>query len=273
MDEDIRVLITNIKAAVRLGHIEAVQVALDGLLELPDIAANSPLTTAFIQQAVLPIAQVLALSPISVDQLIPLGSSNYAACRAIFGALCATRFFKNTPIQEELMTKIANDARQDVRAAFIMAFSKAGMQESDLLTGLAAKWARSAAPRLKAVGLSLLAHAPAEALAVVLSFDPQEDTELLAAMADLLTSVAQGGYTGQVYSLLSGWAAEAEKYSWVICKTLSEPWAAVSPQTAIKILNDLVSNGGSHKQVKHALQALARYDTSGMVNTELEGWT
>jgi hypothetical protein len=269
MSSEIQELITDVKAAARLGQIEALQYALDGLLDLPGVAANLNITTAFIQQAVLPIAWTLAQSPVSAKQLSPLGGSDYAACRAVFGAFCAYRYFSDHDVQGKMLEKPVKDARREVRTATTIALLDAGSQDTEKLTSLAVKWIQIPSPRLKAVGLSLLAQSPEEALFQLSGFDAEGDTELLAAVADLIVSIAHGENIPKVFSLLSKWTLEADEYDWVICKALSSPWAAASPATALEILVKLEANGGRKKRVMNALKTLAQHDESGQALTEL----
>ena len=51
MKPELRTLITDIKAAARIGHAESLWLALDGLLDLPEVAGNPQMSEAFITQA------------------------------------------------------------------------------------------------------------------------------------------------------------------------------------------------------------------------------
>ena len=59
MKSEIRSVITDIKAAARIGHVESLEIALEGLFSLPNVAANQAMSEAFIEQAILPIGAIL----------------------------------------------------------------------------------------------------------------------------------------------------------------------------------------------------------------------
>ena len=54
-----RQLLRDLRAAVMLGQPEAVDMALDGLLAFPGVAANDRMDEGFIEQVILPVGEVL----------------------------------------------------------------------------------------------------------------------------------------------------------------------------------------------------------------------
>ena len=92
MKTDIRTLITDIKAAARIGHAESLWVALDGILDFPEVAGNPQMSEAFIKRAILTIGEALAQPRLSANLIRPLGNEPFAALRAITATASPCRF-------------------------------------------------------------------------------------------------------------------------------------------------------------------------------------
>ena len=92
MKADTRQLLRDIKAATRLGSPGAVDLAMNGLLTLPGVAANAPLAENMFDKVLVPVGQILAELP--PDWLRPLSEHQLAAGRAV-GAVALARQFLN----------------------------------------------------------------------------------------------------------------------------------------------------------------------------------
>jgi len=79
--------------AVIITRSDAVNFALDGLLQQPGVMANDQMDSRFLDQVILPVGRILsALSP---NQIRPLLSHKLAAGRAVGTVAIAYRFMKN----------------------------------------------------------------------------------------------------------------------------------------------------------------------------------
>ncbi|MBN1665846.1 MAG: hypothetical protein JW862_02115, partial [Anaerolineales bacterium] len=82
----IRQLLRDIKAAALLGQPEAIDVALDGLLTFPGVAANATLEPAFILKVLLPVGNELSILPAGLLEMLqdhPLVTGRAIAASAL----------------------------------------------------------------------------------------------------------------------------------------------------------------------------------------------
>jgi hypothetical protein len=272
MKDNIRQVLTAFKAAVRIGYAESLDLALDEVVALPEVAGNAAMSDEFINQAIIPIGRVLSSRILDTDLAPDMVESDYAAIRAICGAALAYRYFSKGDIDDKAMRSIAGDARQDVRQTMRAALTDAGNGKQQKLSGLAEKWLRDKSPRVQATALALLPNAPEQALAQISVMSPPNDPLLKAELSNTLITLALQGNAGQVYQLLEEWAHVGEPYSWVICKTLASSWAAEEPEPSLQIIETLASRIGPEKQIKNTLETLSRYGAEQAVTQLLRKW-
>ena len=238
MNEDIRQLLTAFKAAVRIGHTESLDFALDDLVALPQVTGNPTMSAVFINQAILPIGRVLASRPLAVELVSDMSDSTYAAIRAICGVALALRYLANQEVDEKWLHKIASDNRDDVRQVVQLALLEAGATNKSKLTDLAAHWLSDPSPRVQSLALLLLPITAQQALAQVTAMGTPTDPMVKNALSETLTALAQQGQANEVLQLLGQWAPQGEAYAWVICKTLASSWAAKMPQETLAIMGN-----------------------------------
>ena len=261
MKIDSRQILRDLKTATLLGNPEAVDIALNGLLSLPGVAANDRMNDGFIEKVILPVGQ--ALVPLKTSQLRPLLNHSLAAGRAIGAAALANQFIAGMDATPKDLRKPASDPRADVRAALGQALLVAGSQNPAKLLDLGTFWLTNAAPKPRTTALVFI---PALAenygkrlvgLLGPLGADP--DREVRSALVEALNSLARAGLAESVLELLTFWAGESRPNAWVISRVLSASWVAEYPTQAETILRDLSSKAGTSSQVKSALEALARH--------------
>ncbi len=261
MKNDTRQLLRDLKTAALLGNPDAVNIALNGILALPGVAANDRMNDGFIERTVLPVGQTL--TPLKTSHLRPLLDHDLAAGRAIGAVALAHQFIGGKNATAKDLRKPANDAREDVRISLGRALFAVGHQAPRKLLDLATPWLMNAAPKPRYTALIFI---PALAekydkrvvgLLGPLGADP--DREVRAALVDALGNLARAGLAESVLELLALWTAETHPNSWVISRVLSASWVAGHPKEAESILQELSSKSGTSSQVKSAVEALARH--------------
>jgi hypothetical protein len=274
MKSEIRSIVTDIKAAARIGHAESLEIALEGLFTLPNVAANQAMSEAFIEQAILPIGEILADSRLNGGMLRSMANNQYAATRAIAAVALAQRYLKGDDKSATELRRMGSDSRADVRAALAAAFRAA--EDCERMIELVKQWLGSKSPRQKQVALAavpkLVTSHPDEVWALLRELRNEGDTEVRATLVDTLNELAQVGHAAEVLALLGEWAAHPEAKAWVITRTLSRTWAAEQPEQAIAILRQLTINKGPKRKVRNAIQALAQHGAADYVDTQLEAW-
>lgn len=272
MNGDLGQLLTAFKAAVKIGHAESLDFALDDFVALPEVTGNAVLSDEFINQAILPIGRILS-NRILESGLVPdMVESDYAAIRAVCGVALSYSYFGQNEGDQKAMRSIAADARQEARQAMGTALSDAGRHQQQKLSELAETWLQDDSPRVQATALTLLPTMPELALTLISAASPPEDPLVKAELSKALTALAQQGYSRQMHQLLGEWAQAGEPYTWVICKTLASSWAAQEPGTSLLIIETLAERIGPEKQIKNTMETLSRYGAEQAVKQMLAKW-
>jgi hypothetical protein len=272
MNAQIRTLITDIKAAARIGHAESLWVALDGLLDLPQISGNPLMKKPFIEKVILPIGEALAAPRISTAIIRPLLDEPQAALRASAAAALSYRFFADENITSKELSKPGKDSRQDVRLALRAALAAAGQDQPEKLEPLISEWITSPSPRLQAIAIALHPILPTQALNAFAQLDTPSDPEVRAALVEALSTLAQTGQAEDMLNLLTQWSKIQDNNIWTICKTLAGSWAAQYPGQAMEILYNLQPKADNPKQLINTIQALHRHGASQQVVSTLKTW-
>ncbi len=261
MKNDPRQLLRDLKTATLLGNPEAVDIALNGLLAFPGVAANDRMNDGFIEKTILPVGQ--ALTPLKTSHLRPLLDHELAAGRAVGAVALAYQFIVGKDATSKDLRKPANDPREDVRISLGRALFAVGHKNSGKLYDLGTPWLMNAAPKPRYTALIFIpALAESHGKRVVgllgpLGADP--DREVRSALVDALGALARAGLAESVLGLLALWAAESHPNSWVISRGLSASWVVDYPAQAESILREISSNRGTSSQVNSAIEALARH--------------
>gem|GEM_PF-630217 len=257
----IREILGDLKAAVRLGQSEAIEMALDGLRALPIVEANDRFEAGFLSQLIRPAGEIL--SRLSAARLLPLLDDRPAALRAVGAAALAQRFLIGEDVNPEMIIRPARDARPEVRAALGETLREAGEAHPERLLHLVETWLRDPSPKVRTAALTALpALSPSygeDILALIAPLKDDEDPGVCAAIVEAMQTIAQSGSAESVLRQVSAWGAEPRPNVWVISRTLSGSWAASHPREVKSILRDLYAKVGKTKEIAHALRALERH--------------
>ena len=125
MKTNLRTILRDIQAAARIGHIESLWAALEGLNALPQVAGNHPMDETFLNQVILPVGEAVAGARVNAAGLRPLSSHPNASLRAIAAAALMEQYLKgiNGASLKDLTT-LTQDPRQDVRLAISLAAAR-----------------------------------------------------------------------------------------------------------------------------------------------------
>jgi hypothetical protein len=271
MKSEIRELIADIKAAVRIGHPESLQVALDGYRILPEVAGNAMFNLSFIRQTVLPLGEVLAYPRLDMNHIETLLDDPLSGVRALGAVAFGVRFLEGQGVDEDDLRRPGRDQRPEVRMALGEALAKHAQENQPLLLALVSDWLGygvSAAPsaRLRLSALialrGLISDYGDEVLPLLADLPVENERETRSAHIETLVSAAESGRETAVYELLATWGAEPEPDTWMIAKTLSSAWAVRSPAEAEAILHALETKVGEDRAIDRAKRALARHGKS-----------
>ena len=277
MKTDLRTLLRDIQAAARIGHPESVWAALEEVLEYPQIAGNHHLDDAFLRQVVLPVGQALAHPLLQQAALRPLITHPLAGMRAIAGAALAERYLKGmngTGLKD--LGQLAQDPRQDVRQAVLLACALPKSSAPDKQTEIFESWLVQPSPRLQGLALQLLPYLPDKTVFAQLpkleDYSPPQEPGVRRALSEAVSKLGQGEYGSQVFVLLSAWAENPDRYYWVITRSLSRSWAASHPNESLAILTHLAEIKGGRKKILNALKALQSHGAKTEVQDTLQQW-
>lgn len=276
MNAAIRDIITDLKAAVRIGHPDSIQAALEGLRALPEVASNQTLSDDFLAKVLLPLGEILSNPRLPMDIIDPLRQDSSTAMRALAAITLSLRYQQGGDLKPELLTRLANDSRSDVRAALVIGLSYPSGGHQEQVTVLAAEWLNSDLIRLQQTALQLIANLSSTKSEDFISWlapfglssNPDTNADLVAALDHL----AQNGQAHRVLSLLEDWAQAIQPNSWVISRNLSASWAAAEVDSALNILHQLALKDAPPKQIVNALQALVRHGAGEVVQNEITLW-
>jgi len=277
MKPDLHTILRDLKAAARIGHIESVWAALEGILAYPQISGNHFLDESFIKQVILPVGQTLAQPLMNPVALRPLIAHSHAGVRAIAGAALAEGFLKgvNGKGLREL-TALAQDPRQDVRDAVLLACALPASQAPKKQIEIYQSWLTHSSPRLQGLALQLLPYLPEDAILQQIDqlkdFVPPKEPGARRSLAEAIAILGRGTHGPEILSILSGWAEDPEQFDWVITRSLSRSWAAAYPQQSLAILTRLAAAEGGRKKIISALKALQRHGAKDEVQAVLQAW-
>ena len=276
MNSHIRAIITDLKAAVRIGHPESIQAALDGLRALPEVSSNQALHEDFVSKAIVPMGIILSTPQLPFAIITSLESDALAAIRAVAAAAYAVRYVVDESTAVEDLARWSNEPRAEVRAAFRLGILHSVDQRPERALSLVSFCLASDSPRLQQLGLQIVAGFPeehcAEVIPMLSSLNSELDPDINTDLVNAMNALANNRYAEGILSTLSDWI-QANKYSaWVVTRTLSSSWAAQEPQAVLGILRQLALHNGAHKQIVSALRALIRHGAEEIVQDELTRW-
>ena len=254
-------LLRDLKAAAVLGNPEAVDIAMDGLLAFPGVAANDRMSDGFIEKTILPVGK--ALAPLETSQLRPLITHNLAAGRATGAVALADQFMVGKYANRKDLGKLANDPRVDVRLSFGRGLILVGNRNPQKLFDLGSSWLTNSKPKPRYTALIFLPSlAESHGEHIIDSFSSLNDDtnrEVHAALVDALNILARAGHAESVLNMLTLWTSEKRPNGWVISRVLSASWVCEYPSETETILRNLSLKTGTASQVRSAIEALDRH--------------
>ena len=276
MKAELHTLITDIKAAARIGHAESLWLALDGLFDLPEVAGNPPMKGAFIRKAILPIGKALVTPRVTAPMLRPLANHDHAALRAIAAVVTAQRYLDDPDVNLKDLDVHGQDPRKDVRQALVMGLIQAGDAQPNRLQALIQNWIQGDSPRLQAIAIQLLPtmaeQDPKGVISILSTFPPSGDPGVRTSLVDCLVELAQGEHPNEVLSLLKGLAEEKGNYLWVIGKTLSRSWIVPHTEHGLAIITHLAGQQGPEKILLKTLKAMERHGAEQAIAEAIDRW-
>jgi len=257
----IREFLGNLKAAVRLGHSDAVGIAFDNLRSFPEVAANDHLSDGHLDQLIRPAGDIV--SRLSADQLLHLVEDPLTTLRAIGAVALAKRFFIRKDVNQSNLQLSGKDPRPEVRTALGETIREVGEAYPEHLLQLLESWLGDPSPKIRATTLiAIPALAPSQGENVISLLEPlknDEDRHVRLALVNALQAIAQRDLAEPILNLLTDWSTDKHPNVWVITRTLSGSWAASHPHQAAAIIKILYTKVGETKNITNALRALERH--------------
>ena len=248
----LRECLTDLKAAVRIGHPDAVQSALDNLRSLPDelVPPND-----------LP-ALGIALVPLPIHMLTDLFNDPDPAIRALASIALGEHYLSQKDVQPGALTPAANDPNPEVRRVFAQFLLKSINQFYDKepaferLHQLVLTWANSKFPIITETALQILTGLSLSAEEVYQYLEPLDkftEHHVRAELVQCLNTLGDRGYQETIFFILTTWSQRSEPNVWVITRALSGSWAQANSERAVLILNQLAKQIGQIRAIKRAL--------------------
>ncbi len=264
----------DVRLAARLGHEEALDAALAGLLAEPAVAANRPLPPDMVQRVLVPGGQALAAATVPEGYLRRLATAPYAALRALAAAALAQRFAQGRATLQAL-EPLARDARAEVRDALRAVLSTAPRSR---LAALVRAWLTPRqpprSPRVVALAWALAPHAlPPQALWEEAARWARHEAwaALEPAVARALLAAAKADPALALRQLRVG----LQQRRWpptLAARVLGGPWAAAHAAEVLPLLRTLYARHGRRRWLTQALQALARRGAIDDPEAVLRAW-
>jgi 3-methyladenine DNA glycosylase AlkC len=276
MTSEMRELLTDFKAAARIGHPESLAAAFEALAALPEIAGNAPLDEAFLDKAILPLGKALAKGSFDSPVLQPFTKHPLTAVRAAAAAALAGRMLQGDEIAKTLCETLNRDRREEVRDALAAGLRQASDDQLAALLEVVTIWINSERSRPRQVGLKALprlaAAYPAECLALIESLRDDSDPQTRKALAEAIRELAEQGLATEFLDVMMQWAGAETPPAWVIARALSGSWAAQHPDRALAILAQIAGGAEANKQIGNAIRALERNGAGESVGAALDAW-
>ncbi len=255
-------LLTDLRAAARLGHPAALEAALEAIASHPEIASNGALSTRLQTDFLRPAARTLAGSGIPAALLTDLRDAPLAGLRALGAAALALRHLEGHAPPKALRPS-GRDPRPDVRRALGQTLAEAGAAAPEKILSLGRTWLRRGSPRLRHTALLALRGAVpargAEIIPLLQELPAQLEAESGEALAALLISLAQNGQAEAVLDFVAERAAAEPPDLWLAGRVLSGKWAAARAGRISALLETLEARHGESRHLSNIRRALRRH--------------
>ena len=261
MKSNHRRFLSDLKAAVRIGHPEAVEMALNNLRTLPFVSSNDQLPVGFIKSVIHPSGRTLSRRP--VLELSRWCAHQLTAYRALAAASLAYRYMSAGDVDPKLLHNAANDNRSEVRLVLGQALSKLAEDNSTRSQILAVSWLQDDAPKVRATALGFIPSLAASSQHQIIGWlqplgnDFHDGVRL--ALVEALKTMADAGHTEIIFALLEDWVSRPHPNIWLITRTISGSWAVSHPEEISGILMQIQSKTKGDKEITTVLKALQRH--------------
>ena len=235
---DFRNCLIDLKAATALEREESIDVALNGLRTIPEIASNQRLGTSFIKKNLLSFGKLIGSSTVPLSFLENLLNDQLAAMRAIAAIALGMRFRGGSCHKVEVLARAGRDNRQEVRKALELGLLE-GKNGQANLAKLCEIWLKHNSPKLQQIALAVLPHLhPSDALILakqLLKKTNDMDKPTREAFAIALTSIANH-QPQAILEILEKHINSKETNPWLVKRVLSSPWAERYPNESQALL-------------------------------------
>ena len=253
-------LLLDLRAALRLGHPDAVRAALAAIAAQPEIAANRQIPARLRVEFLYPAGRALADALLAPDVLTDLQRAPLTGLR-LLGAVVAGYHYAAGKLPLQKVQVIGKDPRPEVRRALGDTLAEACPPERLLPLGRA--WLGNSSPALRhTVLLALRGAVKGQGKALLNLLAPlhgEHEPESSQALVNLLNALGEQGYAREVLRLLETWIQRADLNPWLVGQTLSRRWAAAHAATAYVLLDALEARHGYSRHISNARRALQRH--------------
>jgi hypothetical protein len=274
MRSDIKEILTDINAALRIQHPESILFALDKILDLPEVTGNQVLEEVSITNIVLPIGNRLSEKSLPDEIYNILVEAEFAVFRALAAVIAAGRYCSSDDLDQTELLDFAQD-RRDVGLALSLALAEKEETGSEKLLGLIDKWIVSRSISLLTISLNLITSVinadNTEILEKVGGLSDTNDPDLKRTLADTLIKIAQKGFDSQVLSLLETWEFETGEKDWIALRALSASWSVKFEDRTLKIIEKITMSMKEDRQIVKTLSALKRNGAKN-IDMHIENW-
>ena len=275
MRADIKEILTDINAAMRIQHTDSILLALDKILALPEVSGNQVLENRSIKSIVLPIGTRLFEKNISIEIYDLLSHSDYAVFRSIAAVITAGRFADDANLDLNIIKEFGQEHRRDVSLALTFALTDGISRSPEKILATAKVLISDPLDRLQIIALNLLPDLfrldPEDITSLLTKFESDDDPDLKRAFADALISIANHGYTDNSINIIESLNPESSDHNWITLRALSASWAVKHEDQAISLIEGILTTNEESKQIINTLIALKRNGAKN-IETHIEQW-
>ena len=263
MKTDIQHLVIDLKAAIAIGRLESIQVALNGLRAIPEIASNQRLSTSFVKQNLIPIGEILGGEKVPHTFLNSLLNDPYAAIRAVAAISLAVRFCNNPTANQNLLKQAGLDKRKEVRTSLSLELLEKSHAYRNNFLLLCQDWLTSPSSKLNEIALTVLPNLTKQNIKTIkpllFKLAKNPDSNIKESLANALIRIANQSQARLVLDVLDELVTITPPDLWLISRILSSPWVAKYADRAQRIVKRLESQIGRTREVMKLQKTLQDY--------------
>ncbi len=251
---------TDLRAAVVLGHPEAVEAVLETLSQVPQFAGNHQMEEHFVIDQLVPLGEMVAKSSFPLDELSEMLDSSTTVYRVIAAVGLIFRWKSQEKVRKELLKQAGDDPRAEVRAAVVHILKSISADQTELVMDLIDSWLDTTSNRLKLTSVQVFpafySFNSEEILDTIYEYTLLEDYEINRALVDSLNEIAQNSHGKEIMDRLEIWSHKRDPNQWVICKILSNTWVVEYTDQAAAVLHNLERSRGHSEIIEKTFKQL-----------------